>query len=244
MEFSLGIAFVIGFLPPLLWLWFWLGEDVHPEPLREVALVFLIGMVAVFVSFMGERAFFHISSIIGKMIFELSDRLILMINIIAFASIEEVAKTGAAVISGLRSRYYDEPVDAMIYLIAASLGFAALENMFFIIDTLGQGIHESLSVAVFRFANAVLIHASTGAIIGSAFAFSFCDYTKRMRELGVALVAAISLHTLYNFFITQSLGDPFSQIKATLVVVLGALISLFLFERAKKLRACLPMVLQ
>jgi len=43
-------AFVGGLLPALLWLWFWLREDLHPEPRRILLLTFTAGMVMAIVA--------------------------------------------------------------------------------------------------------------------------------------------------------------------------------------------------
>ena len=44
------------------------------------------------------------------------------------AYIEEAVKYLAAKTSALRSKAFDEPVDAMVYLVVAALGFAAPQN--------------------------------------------------------------------------------------------------------------------
>ncbi len=46
-TYPLVVAPILGIVPALLWLWFWLKEDVHPEPLKMITLSFLGGMVAV-----------------------------------------------------------------------------------------------------------------------------------------------------------------------------------------------------
>ena len=44
----LGLAFVGGIIPSLLWLWFWLNEDKkNPEPKGILSIVFIVGMIAV-----------------------------------------------------------------------------------------------------------------------------------------------------------------------------------------------------
>ena len=44
----LGLAFLGGIIPSLLWLWFWLKEDAKkPEPKGLLAICFIVGMIAV-----------------------------------------------------------------------------------------------------------------------------------------------------------------------------------------------------
>ncbi|MEK9175248.1 MAG: PrsW family glutamic-type intramembrane protease, partial [Patescibacteria group bacterium] len=138
----------------------------------------------------------------------------------------------------LRTKYFNEPIDAMIYVIAASLGFAALENALFISQSTTVTLTQTMTISSFRFANAILIHASTGAIIGAAFAFSFCNRARRAVELMIALIGATILHAAYNYFILGS-GDAANatnQFIATIIVVIGAIFALILFERARRLR--------
>lgn len=233
-----ALAITLGFAPPLLWLWFWLKEDVHPEPRREIIIVFSIGMAAVIIAFVIQYLVASTSALF-RGTFNPGGAFAKFLGVFVFAFIEEAAKTGAAFVTALRSKYFDEPVDAMIYLVTAALGFAALENILFVSESLRIGIDHSIRVSAFRFANAVLIHVSSAAIIGASFAFSFCHRERRIKELTVALFLASVLHALYNFFILRGVvGESLSQLYATLLVAGGAGIAVFLFERARRLKEC------
>jgi len=225
MTFSTGIllTLLLGFAPPLLWLWFWLREDVHPEPKSEIALVFSMGMAVVLMALIAEKLFANLN-ISQQSIYGYSGNILVIINIIAFAFFEEIAKTIASFFTAIRSRYFDEPIDAMIYAITASLGFAALENAFFI--------------SKHAFIGAILIHASTGAIIGASFAFSFCKRSRRAVEFAIALVAATALHAIYNYYVMGGANNgKEDQIAGVIIAGIGAVFALILFERAKRLRA-------
>ncbi len=237
-------AFFIGFLgilPPILWLLFWLKEDLHPEPKKEIVIVFLAGMFAVVVALILESTFLQINEMTKK-IFAYSAFGFQVLNLVGFSLIEEVAKTGAAFATGLKSKYFDEPEDGIVYLITAALGFAALENALFISSSLKDGLSESILVSAFRFINAILLHVSTSALIGSSFAFSFYHKSRRIKEFLIAITIAVFLHALYNFFIINSvasgtstvLNTIFIQFRATLLVLIGAVATLLLFEKAKK----------
>lgn len=246
-----GILFLVtaaGFAPPLLWLWFWLKEDARPEPRKEIALVFLAGMAMVLVAYIAQALTAWILLMIDRGPISLSESLAMrpsyqtysfsvrVIAIIGFALIEELAKFSAAFFTALHSKYFDEPVDAMIYVMTAALGFAALENALFVSQSAHQ-IQEAIVVGAFRFANAVLIHASTGAIIGAGFAFSFCKRSKRVGYAILALGAAVAVHAVYNFFVLAGLDNTAYQSRATLTVIGSAIIALLLFERAQRLHA-------
>ena len=250
MSLSLTISIVVGlgFAPPLLWLWFWLKEDVHPEPRKEITIVFLAGMAMVLVAYIAQSIAAWILLIVDQGHVSFSESLAMrpsyqtyssfvrIVAIISFALIEELAKFGAALFTALRSKYFNEPVDAMIYVMTAALGFAALENALFISQATNQ-IQEIFTISAFRFANAILIHASTGTIIGASFAFSFCKFNKRIGYTMFALGAATVVHAIYNFFVLAGIENVVYQSYATLTVIVGAVIALVLFERAQRLRA-------
>jgi len=228
------LAGALAFLPPLLWLWFWLKEDDHPEPKREILLVFLAGMLGVVVAIILENSFSSANLVFQKF-FGYDFFWLQILNIFGFAFLEEITKTAAAFFTAIRSKYFDEPVDAMIYMVAAALGFAALENILFLGESLKIGVTQSIMVSALRFINALLIHVSATAIIGSAFAFSFFHKERRLRELFIGLFFATLLHGFYNFFIIKSIGEGAeNQIWITSFVISGAVIALVLFEKAKR----------
>src|SRR3989344_4835684 len=126
------LAGALAFLPSLFWLWFWLKEDDHPEPRREILLVFLAGMLGVVVAIILENSFSSANNVFQKF-FGYGAFWFSILNIFGFAFLEEITKTAAAFFTAIRSKYFDEPVDAMIYMVAAALGFAALANILFLV---------------------------------------------------------------------------------------------------------------
>ena len=228
------LTLALAFLPPMLWLWFWLKEDTHPEPRREIAIVFLAGMGSVILAVILENGINSANLWFGG-VFKYGAFYLQFFNIIGFALAEELAKTSAAFFTALRSKYFDEPVDAMIYLVTAALGFAALENAIFIGESLKTGVQQSLIVSGFRFINAVLLHVASASIIGAGFAFSFFHRERRLKELAFGLLLATLLHAFYNFFIIENIGGKvINQMLVTMLVVGGAVVALILFERAKR----------
>ena len=119
MIFSPFFYSVIGGLAPaLIWLFFWLREDrEHPEPKLTLLLAFLAGMLAIPLALMLEWAWqeFLRNSVV------LRDERFVLILLVGYAFIEEIVKF-ALVRSVIFWRMeFDEPVDAMVYLITAAL---------------------------------------------------------------------------------------------------------------------------
>ncbi|MEK7121976.1 MAG: PrsW family glutamic-type intramembrane protease [Patescibacteria group bacterium] len=222
-------AILIGFLPAVLWLWFWLKEDPHPEPRRVLAVTFLAGIMVVPIALFLEKTAYYLLIKWGLIDFGAFGFFLFFV----WASIEEYLKYFAAKIAALRRLSFNEPVDAPIYLITAALGFAALENVFFIFKTHLITPELSLITGEMRFIGATLLHIVTSAIVGMSVAFSFFHPEKRSRNVLGGLMLAILLHALFNLFIIKS-GEN-GILNVFIFVWIGAIALLFFFEKVKKI---------
>ncbi len=192
---TLFIAILGGVVPSLLWLTFWLFEDrCQPEPKRFIVLCFIGGILAVLPALFLERMLVPFASGTTLLLY--------------WAVIEETLKFGAAALFALMWASYDEPLDAVIYLVTAALGFSAMENALFLMTPLAQGdLLRSVVTGDLRFIGATLLHTLSSATIGIVLALSF--YRPAMARRAAALggvILAIFLHTLFNFFILEGGG--------------------------------------
>ena len=232
---TISIALLGGVLPALLWLSYWLREDRrHPEPKKMIFFVFLAGIMSVPLVLPFEK--YACKFLPGSC----SPHNVGIAVILLWAAIEEVFKFLAAYFVALRSKYMDEPVDAVIYMITAALGFAALENTFFILGPLLDGhLFEGLITGNLRFVGATLLHTVSSAAIGVAIALSYYKRAKLRHDfLILGLIASIALHTLFNFFIIQESGVHIFSVFGG--VWLGAIVLLLLFEKIKRVRKYPP----
>ena len=221
---TIAVAFVGGVVPTLLWLWFWLNEDKkNPEPKVLILLSFILGMLAVpFVV-----PFEHWITALPLSPFFV---------FLGWAFVEELTKYGAAYLGGLHTQAEDEPIDAMIYLITAALGFAAAENTLFLLNPLLEGeFFVGVITRNIRFIGPTLLHIVSSGIIGGALALSFYKKEKVKIEYVLGgLILAVTLHAVFNFFIMQSSG---SNVFIVFALIWIAVIGLMLFfERVKVLR--------
>jgi len=221
---TLLYALLGGILPAILWLWFWLKEDSKkPEPTGLIMLSFVAGMVAVVIVFPLEKLAFSF--------FPEGPTLIVI-----WAAIEEIVKFIAIGFVALKSRYFDEPVDALIYMITVALGFAALENSLFLLGPLLEGeVITGILTGNLRYIGATLLHVATSSTIGLALGLSFYKHRAIKLLSGfVGLVGAIVLHSLFNFFIINNNGeDTFLVFLALWMVVV---VIIFFFERVKRIK--------
>ncbi|MBX4198613.1 PrsW family intramembrane metalloprotease [Candidatus Parcubacteria bacterium] len=151
------VAFLGGFLPVMVWLWFLEHEDKHPEPKKLTVYAFLGGMVAVLL----VLPFQYIAQGIADE----------NTKFFIWAATEEIIKLIVAYVFVLRRIENDEPIDSLMYLIITALGFAALENALYLLQPLRSGhISEAFITGNFRFMGATLLHVVSSSIIGIALA--------------------------------------------------------------------------
>lgn len=195
--------FLFGFMPVFFWLWFWTRKDCHPEPKIMILKTFFLGASAVPFALAGEwllyKTFFtgaNVSPFSGTAI-----ALNSFFALLVFALIEEIAKYKAARYGGLNSRYFDEPIDALIYMITAALGFAALENAIFVFKNINS--QELLLISGMRFLGATLLHTLASAIVGISIAYQFPAGKFLRQRLVLGLILAAILHAFFNFYILK-----------------------------------------
>ncbi|HVV14841.1 MAG TPA: PrsW family glutamic-type intramembrane protease [Candidatus Paceibacterota bacterium] len=224
----LFIAFLGGVLPALLWLTFWLLEDrLHPEPKKYIFFCFLAGMCMVPFVLPVERLVLAQAISLGYASTSLG-------VLFLWALAEELFKFAAAYLVALRSRVFDEPLDAVVYLVTAALGFSAAENMLFLLNPLMDGnVLQTIVTGDLRFIGATLLHTLSSASIGVALAFSFYQPAAARRLAALCgVILAVALHTLFNFFILGSGSGATFWI--FLVIWLGIVAILLGLERVKR----------
>lgn len=220
---KLAIAFVVGFLPVLIWLWFWEHEDKHPEPKKLTVLAFVSGGISV-----------GIALILEEMVMaSVTDYTLILFF---WAVIEEILKFTVAYFIVLSRAENDEPIDSMMYMIAVALGFSAVENMLFVYFGLGKAgnILEIVTIGDMRFFGATLLHVVTSSIIGLSLSLTFYrpKATQRM-YVAAGVITAIVLHVIFNVSIIKS-ESGFWMIPF-LGVWLSAVILLLVFEKVKSI---------
>jgi RsiW-degrading membrane proteinase PrsW (M82 family) len=251
------LIILIGLLPSAVWLLFFLRKDVHPESKSMVLKVFLLGALSAPVAAIEGTGFQE-----ELLKINLPDQLFSLIYIfLGIGLIEELLKYLVVRLLVLSHHEFDEPVDAMLYMIISGLGFAALENILvFLSQTiLNQPFIEALSLVSVRFLTATFLHALCSALIGYFLALSICNIKNQLKLISIGLVSAAFLHGLYDLSVTKIINDSliisasgevgilnyriFIFFSITLFAILIGL-ALFVnsgFKRLKKMQSvCLP----
>jgi len=219
------ISILLGLLPSFAWLFFFLKEDVHPEPKKMIARTFAAGALITFVALGFQILLRNIF-----LSFQLRENH--LISFVFFSFAEEVLKFLAAYFVVRKSRFLDEPIDAMIYIITAALGFAMVENIAVMFSV--KTLPEAFGVITMRFVGATLLHALSSGIAGYYWARSLGKANERLSIINGQLVVfgiifATLLHTVFNYLIliSKELFYP------TMFLVIIGLLVFWNFEKIK-----------
>ena len=228
MEYYYYLIF--GVLPSIAWLIFYLRRDSHPEPKTEILWVFFLGALSTIPALFLE---FSLVSVIKGL--NLSPLLtIILVNVLGVAFIEEFVKYGAVWVKEQRinqNAQLDEPVDFVIYMIISALGFAAVENLLFLLPIIQLDV--AITTSLFRALSAILLHTLCSGTIGYFLALSFCDQKNKRKLVAKGFVIASFLHGSYNLFIIKS-GENAAFLLMPLLILAG--LALFLYVSFKKLK--------
>lgn len=110
-----------------------------------------------------------------------SPALAIVLNIfLGVALVEEILKYLVVKQKVLSHSEFDEPVDVMLYMIIAALGFATLENILIFFQFGPQFLWEkALGISIFRFWGATFLHTLTSGFIGYFLALSLRKRKRR-----------------------------------------------------------------
>ena len=183
-------------LPGLFWLWYFNRYDVGDrEPLSKLLLCLVFGAIAVIPALSFEAPFRELLQTPNSLWVQMG----VSFFIVGFG--EELFKLLAVYLAVARSPEFSEPMDGIIYAIAASIGFSVVENILYI-SAFG------LIVAPLRGTIATLAHIAFSGLAGYYFGRSkYSPHPKRELALGLAL--ATFFHGLYDFLLITGLASPF-----------------------------------
>ena len=227
MIFSIWTYLAFALTPSLLWLIYYLRKDAHPEPNWMIVKGFLFGALSV-IPTLALQIFFNLT--VGQFL--------IIFALLSVAS-EELMKYLSVRWGIFPSTEVDEPTDVMLYLVIAGLGFAAVENFFYLMNPENIQLTQVAVMAVVRFISATLIHALSSGLLGYFIAKKYFLTGKRFSGKGFLL--AFGLHSLYNLSIMLAdhlIAEPtFAQILIIISVIpIGLIIlNVYGFKDLKKI---------
>lgn len=225
------ILITFGLAPSTIWLLFYLRKDSHPESNKMIIKVFFYGMLIAFVAALIEIGIFNIFS---ATVIPQNHQILfyLLYNFIGIAMVEEFLKYLVVRQSVLSNSEFDEPVDAILYMIIAALGFAALENIFILFPRGNFFLLDTIAVSGIRFIGATFLHALCSGTLGYFLARSI-ELRKNGKLLVLGLLIASFLHGLYNLSIIEVENNS-GFILVPILVIAG--LAIFVSHSFRKLK--------
>lgn len=193
--------FAVGLLPSIIWLVFFeKTERERPERVTDLAFAFFVGALSTFAALffqIGFARYFATAGIDNHS----------MLGVSLFATIEELVKFFGVFCIVARRKSFSEPLDAMIYMITAAVGFAAVENIALLINTgaartILQDI-KTLEIIVLRFLGATLLHVGASGIIGFHWAIGWVRGRLVWLHVVAGIVIASALHAVFNILVLK-----------------------------------------
>lgn len=206
------LMLIAALLPALvLGLYIW-RKDPQPEPLRWIMRAFIAGIIICFPVAYAEQ-------FISNLLFPAGGPTTLFgTTIEAFfvaALPEEAAKLFVLWLFILRRNpYFDEHFDGIVYAVFVSLGFAAIENVFYVLGS-GEGW---VSVAATRALLAVPGHYAFGILMG--YYYSKYHFFDRSRGTAAKIILVpILAHGVYDAIAMSGSVDPMAGAISFFVLV-------------------------
>lgn len=214
---------LLALAPGLFWLWFFIrGRTYRSKPRRLVAFGFFLGMLSTVPAAAIEVAVLDDARTgAGAGLATAAAAMLFVVG-----PVEELSKFMAVRLGPFRSLYFDEPRDGLVYAVAASLGFASLENLVYIFQF-------GPEVMVVRAPLSTLAHVIFGSFWGLALGMQ-AQNDQRARGLWLVggLVVAAAAHGVFNILLfTQS---PVGVLAALLLTALGLVWTLSRFRWAQR----------
>jgi RsiW-degrading membrane proteinase PrsW (M82 family) len=220
MHFVYILAAII---PAILILFYVYKQDEFPEPRPIVIKTFLFGCAITLAVKLLIPAFDDYSQkyFTGETYYFFD-------SFIRAAFLEEFFKLFILVFYCSRKTEFDEPMDGLVYGVAASLGFAAYENIEYVLYYYKE---PSFQMAYMRALSAVPMHALVGVVMGFLITQSIFEKKHNYLNLFMALSIPVLIHGFYNYIYSTSL---ISNYMATVLLFVLFLRAIYMFRDLKK----------
>ena len=179
----IALLILLALLPVAAILFFIYRHDHDPEPIRTICFAFLWGCVSV------------VPALLGEWVVDIEDPFLNATFGIAF--VEEAAKLAMLMLYIWKHADFNDSFDAIVYSVTVSLGFAAVENIMYVIN-------GGLDVAILRALFSIPGHATFAILMGYNFAKAKTHfyYGRRQQQytyLALALMVPTLAHGIYDF---------------------------------------------
>lgn len=207
-------------LPSILIILFFVYSDKFKEPRSEIIKVFIYGILITIPAYFLNTFlsnFFYENTRVGES---------LISSFLTAAPVEEGLKLFVLYYFVYKMKDFNEPVDGIVYGVTVSLGFATLENIYYVYLLADYFDTSSMSLALVRSFSAVPAHAVFGLFMG--YFFMKYSFVKKGDNLFFAFIIPFALHGCYNLF---TISNFFVSLA---LILISWIVGLRLFSGLKK----------
>lgn len=187
-----GVLIFLACVPSIILLFFILKMDKYnKEPIRLLIGLFLLGIIAVIPAIIVEKVLININFFNGFLGLLIEAFLIIALT-------EEFFKRLAVKVKAFNSPAYDERLDGIVYCVVASLGFATVENIMYVLSYSDAQPYIWLTRALLS----VPAHMLFGVTMGYYLSMSkfINNPTLKKKYYSYSLWIPVLFHGLYDTF--------------------------------------------
>lgn len=201
--------FLLAIAPVVAVIWFIYHKDKYEhEPWRYLVLAYVFGLACAAV----------VPFITGKIqwlpeLYSDTQMEVFLTAFVVIALVEEFMKF--IILRGIffNRSVFNEPIDGIVYGVMIGMGFATLENLYFVMD-------GGWKVGILRMFTAIPAHAVFGVVMGYYVGKAKYVPHKNLENSLKAIFVTIFLHGIYNYLLLQ---DKFPYLG--ILAILGLLVS-------------------
>ena len=208
---------LLTILPSILIISYFVYSDKFKEPRGEIIKIFIYGILITIPAYFLNtylNAFWYAN-------FQVSQEIIS--SFLTAAPVEEGLKLSILYFYVYKMKDFNEPIDGIVYGVTVSLGFATLENIYYVYLLADYFDTTSMALAIARSFSAVPAHAVFGVFMG--YFFMKYSFIKKGDNLLFAFLIPFVLHGCYNLFIASNFFI------SLLLILISWIVDLKLFSR-------------
>lgn len=196
------------------------------EPLKWLILAFFLGAFVIFIPSLYEN-------LIEKFGIYIQTGNYFKTALYAFLGVglsEELSKFLILRLFFFGKKFNNEPINAIVYAVMVSMGFASTENIFYIFTS-----STPISTAIVRALSAIPAHAVFGVFLGyymgrAKFTYSY----KRTWLIIKGLSLAIIIHGAYDFFLFIDWASIWFHAVSMLILLISVILAIIMIIKAQR----------
>lgn len=220
------IVLLATILPSIILVTYFVNSDKFKEPTFQIIKIFFLGILITIPAFFLNTYFGNFLETNTN----ISEDLIG--SFLTAAPIEEGLKFSVLFYFVYKMKDFNEPVDGIVYGVCVSLGFATLENIYYVYVLPEYFATTPLSLALLRAFSAVPAHAAFGAIMG--YFFMKYSFVSKKDNLLFSLAIPIFLHGFYNLSMSYNFFVGFILVITLWIIIFNNFSKLIKMQKNKR----------